>query len=113
MFKKAILPLALMMASGAASAGVITSDTELLSVSDHAQLSEWLGSDFDLTRIFAKGIDGGNSVNWHAAVDGEGATFTVMEVFDKDTNESRIIGGYNGATWVSAGGYSSSNGNIS
>ena len=92
MLKKAILPLALMMVSGAASAGVVTNDTALLSGSDHAQLSEWLGSDFDLTRIFAK-EDGDNSQDWHVAVDGQGATFTVMELFDNDTNERRVIGG--------------------
>ncbi len=99
MFKKAILPLALMMASGAASAGVVTNETALLSGSDHAQLSEWLGSDFDLTRIFAKGVDGDTSADWHTAVDGQGATFTIMELFDKDTNERTVIGGYNGSSW--------------
>ncbi len=100
MFKKAILPLVLMMASGAASAGVVTNETALLSGSDHAQLSEWLGSDFDLTRIFAK-EDGDTAQDWHAAVDGQGATFTVMELFDNDTNERTIIGGYNSISWSS------------
>ncbi len=107
MFKKAILPLALMMASGAASAGVINGDSELLTGSDHAQLSEWLGSDFDLTRIFAKS-EGDTSVDWHAAVDGMGATFTVMEISDKNTNESLIIGGYNSASWSISGSYAKS-----
>jgi hypothetical protein len=100
MFKKAILPLALMMASGAASAGVVTNETALLSGSDHAQLSEWLGSDFDLTRIFAK-EDGDTSSDWHDAVDYEGSTFTVMELYDNDTNERRVIGGYNSNSWTS------------
>lgn len=101
MLKKAILPLALMMASGAASAGVVTNETELLSGSDHAQLSEWLGSNFDLTRIFAKGIDGSTGQDWHAAVDGKGANFTVMEIIDNDTDEVRVIGGYNSNSWSS------------
>jgi hypothetical protein len=107
MLKKAILPLALMMASGAASAGVINGESELLTGSEHAQLSEWLGSDFDLTRIFAKS-EGDTSVDWHAAVDGMGATFTVMEIFDKNTNESLIIGGYNSVSWSISGSYATS-----
>ncbi len=99
MFKKAILPLALMMASGAASAGVVTNETALLSGSDHAQLSEWLGSDFDLTRIFAK-EDGDTAQDWHAAVNNRGATFTVMEIIDNDTGDVRVIGGYNSVSWL-------------
>tara|TARA_B110000196_G_C21070400_1_gene627177 strand:- start:337 stop:1098 length:762 start_codon:yes stop_codon:yes gene_type:complete len=104
MFKRMILPLALMMASGAASAGIVTNETELLSGSDHAQLSEWLGEDFDLTRIFAK-KDGDTSYDWHAAVDGKGATFTVMEIIDNDTDEVRVIGGYNSMSWASINQY--------
>jgi hypothetical protein len=105
MFKNAILPLVLMMASGAASAGIVTNETQLLSGSDHAQLSEWLGSDFDLTRIFAKGVDGDTGSEWHAAVDGQGVTFTIMEIIDNDTNEVRVIGGYNSSRWSHVTGW--------
>ncbi len=108
MFKKAIVSLAIMVASGAASAGIVTNETELLSGSDHAQLSEWLGSDFDLTRIFAKGVDGDTGYDWHAAVDEKGSTFTVMELFDNDTNERTVIGGYISNSWGIGSGYATS-----
>jgi hypothetical protein len=102
-----MLPLALMMASGAASAGLITNESELLTGSDHAQLSEWLCSDFDLTRIFAKGVDGNAGEEWHAAVDGNGSTFTVMEIIDNNSDEVRVIGGYSNS-WGSTTGYATS-----
>ncbi len=103
MFKKAILPLALVLASGAANAGLVTNDTDILTGDDHAQLSEWLGADFDLTRIFAKGVDGDTGKEWHSVVDGKGATFTVMELIDNDTNERTVIGGYSDISWESNG----------
>lgn len=105
MFKKTLLPLALTLLTGAANAGIITNDTDVLTGDGHTLLSEWLGYDFDLTRIFAKGIDGHDSYDWHASVDGKGATFTVMELFDKDTNERRVIGGYSDISWQSSGGH--------
>ncbi len=101
MFKKAILPLVLVLASGAANAGLVTNDTDILTTDDHEQLSEWLGSDFDLTRIFAKTV-GDDSYDWHAAIDNKGPTFTVMEVFEKGTGERRIVGGYNSISWDSS-----------
>lgn len=106
MFKKALLPLALIMASGAANAGIVTNETDLLTGTGHAQLSNWLGEDVDLTRLFAKGVDGVTSYDWHAAVDNQGRTFTVMELFDNATNERRVIGGYNAVSWHSNNGYS-------
>ncbi len=112
MFKKAFLPLALMMASGAASAGIVTNETELLSGNDHAQLSEWLGSDFDLTRIFAKGVDGDTGSEWHEAVNRKGATFTIMEIIDNDTGEVRVIGGYNSSHWTSVTGWGTGRGSF-
>ena len=91
-----------------ANAGIVTNATDILTGTGHAQLSEWLGEDVDLTRIFAKGVDGNDSYAWHAAVDGQGATFTIMEIFDNDTNERRVIGGYKSKSWLSSGGYLSS-----
>ena len=88
-----------------ANAGIVTNATDILTGTGHAQLSEWLGEDVDLTRIFAKGVDGDDSYAWHAAVDNQGATFTVMELFDKDTNERRVIGGYNSNNWLSKSRY--------
>lgn len=106
MFKKAILPFALILASGTASAGIVTNETQLLSGDGHEQLAQWYGSDFDLTRIFAKGVDGHTSYDWHASVDNQGPTFTVMELFDNETGDRRVIGGYNAVSWHSNNGYS-------
>lgn len=89
-----------------ANAGIVTNATDILTGTGHAQLSEWLGEDVDFTRIFAKGVDGNNSYDWHDAVDGKGRTFTIMEVFDNDTNKRRVIGGYNAVSWHSNNGYS-------
>jgi len=91
-----------------ANAGIVTNATDILTGTGHAQLSEWLGEDVDLTRIFAKGVDGDDSYAWHAAVDNQGATFTIMEIFDNNTNERRVIGGYNSNSWLSKSSYSSS-----
>lgn len=102
MFKKSMMSLALILASGAASAGIVTNDTQLLSGDAHAQLAQWYGEDFNLTRIFAKGIDGDTSVDWHRSVDQKGPTFTVMEIFNGD--ERMVIGGYASFDWV---GYAS------
>lgn len=103
MFKKALLPLALIMASGAANAGIVKNDTDLLTGTDHAQLSEWLGVDFDLTRIFAKGVDGDSSQDWHQHVDGKGSTFTVFEIFNG--SDRMVVGGYNNFNWSSGDGW--------
>lgn len=90
-----------------AHAGIVTNDTDLLTGTGHAQLAEWLGEDVDLTRIFAKGV-GDNSYDWHAAVDYQGRTFTVMEIFDNTTNQRRVIGGYNDESWTSMNSWGSS-----
>jgi hypothetical protein len=103
MIKRAILPLALILASNAANAGIVTNDTDILTGDDHAQLSEWLGEDFDLTRIFAKGVDGNTSADWHQYVDGAGPTFTVFEVFNG--NDRMVVGGYNNFNWTSGDGW--------
>jgi hypothetical protein len=95
-----------------ANAGIVTNATDILTGTGHAQLSEWLGEDVNLTRIFAKGVDGNDSYAWHTAVDGQGATFTIMEIFDNDTNERRVIGGYNAVSWHSNNGYSAGESNF-
>jgi hypothetical protein len=105
-FKKTALSAALLALTSAASAGIVTNDTELLSGTGHQQLSTWLGEDVDLTRIFAKGIDGSTSQDWHAHVDNRGRTFSVIEVFNGA--ERRIIGGYNKFSWHSGNDYTRS-----
>jgi hypothetical protein len=92
--------------AGGAQAGIITNDTDILSGAGHEQLSTWLGQDVDLTRIFAKGIDGVDGYAWHSAVDNKGATITVMEIFNG--SERTIIGGYNQFSWLSSRLYTNS-----
>jgi hypothetical protein len=104
-FKKTALSATLLALTGAASAGIVTNDTELLSGAGHQQLSTWLGEDVDLTRIFAKGIDGSTAQDWHAKVDGRGRTFSLVEIFSTTNNERRIIGGYNQVSWDSTSGH--------
>jgi hypothetical protein len=87
--------------AGGAQAGIITNDTDILSGAGHEQLSTWLGQDVDLTRIFAKGVDGATGTQWHAVVDNKGSTFTVMEIFNG--SERTIIGGFNEFSWRSSG----------
>jgi hypothetical protein len=99
MFKKTALFVSLLLAANVATAGMVTNDTELLSAAGHEQISTWLGEDVDLTRIFEKGIDGTSGYDWHAAVDNQGRTFTIMEVFNG--LDRRIIGGYNEYSWKS------------
>jgi hypothetical protein len=101
MFKKTALFVSLLLTANAATAGMITNNSEILSAADHEQLSTWLGEDVDLTRIFAKGVDGTNSFDWHDAVDNQGRTFTIMEVFNG--TDKRIAGGYNQFNWSSTG----------
>jgi hypothetical protein len=98
LFKKTALSAALFALTGTASAGIVTNDTELLSGAGHEQLSTWLGEDVDLTRIFAKGIDGSTAAEWHEHVNYKGRTFSLIELFNGD--ERRIVGGYNEFNWL-------------
>jgi len=90
-----------------ASAATIVGGSDLLSASSANQLESWLGQgDISLTNIFDKAA-GDDSVSFHAAVDGKGATFSVIEVtgmhgetaFDVPV----LIGGYNPLSWNSDG----------
>jgi hypothetical protein len=89
--------------AGSSQAGIITNDTEILSGAGHEQLSTWLGQDVDLTRIFAKGINGTTGTQWHKAVDNKGSTITVMEIFNG--SQRTIIGGFNEFAWVTSNVY--------
>lgn len=67
------------------------------------QLSGWLGQGpLDFTLLYAK-ESGHTSLDFHAGVDGKGATFTLIEAFFE--GETYIIGGYNPQSWHSGGGY--------
>ena len=93
--------LALLPTTG--SAATIVGGSDLLTAADAAQLEIWLGQGpLTLTNIFDKAASD-DSFAFHAAADGKGATFSVIEVvgmwggdvFDKPV----LIGGYNPQSW--------------
>jgi len=78
----------------------------LLTAAYEAKLEEWLGEgDLDFTNIFTK-VAGDDSRDFHAAVDGKGRTFTLIELLQFAGNPTReIIGGYNPQSWDSSNQY--------
>jgi len=87
-----------------ANAAVITGGSALLTKDDVTQLGSWLGESVDLTNIFTKQA-GNTSADFHAAVDGKGATFVVMQVTDQNSGMTGLVGGYNPQSWSSNGDY--------
>lgn len=91
-----------------AHAGTIIGGSSMLDAADLTQLETWLGQGpIDLTNIFTKNqtdarTDNDDSVDWHAAVDNMGPTFTVFEVTTSDGNggfDDFVFGGYNDKSW--------------
>lgn len=81
----------------------ISGGSDLLSAGQANQLGAWLGEGPNtISRIFTK-TTGMSSTDFHAAADGRGRTFTVIEVTGSEG--TRLIGGYNPQSWASAGGY--------
>ncbi len=104
MFKKTLLALSLSFGlASVANAGIVANETTLLSGAGHQQLSTWLGEDVNLTRIFAKGVDGTTGTEWHTAVNNKGRNFTVMEIFNGA--DRLVIGGYHYTSWSSNNSY--------
>jgi len=82
----------------------IIGETTLLTYSDAQQLEIWLGKGpiLHLTNIFTKTIgDEKSSIDFHFAVDGQGQTFSIVEVLETRSNSHQIIGGYNPQSWCS------------
>ncbi|UMR33221.1 PEP_CTERM-anchored TLD domain-containing protein [Massilia sp. MB5] len=78
--------------------------TTLLSAKEQAQLSAWLGEgNLALTNIYTKAA-GHTAKNFHAAVDGKGRTFSLMQATDSN-GQTWLVGGYNPQSWSSAGKY--------
>ncbi|MES2260799.1 MAG: PEP_CTERM-anchored TLD domain-containing protein [Pseudomonadota bacterium] len=79
-------------------------DTTLLTAADKGQLASWLGEGpLALTRIFEK-TAGATAADFHAAADGKGRTFSVMEARNL-AGQSWLVGGYNPQSWSSKGGF--------
>ena len=95
----------------AAATLAVSAHAELLS-GNEVQLETWLGQgDLDFTNIFTKQA-GDDSYDFHAAVDGKGATFTLFQAYTWNTvteayDIGHLLGGYNPQSWNSSG-----NGNL-
>ena len=84
-------------------AATIIGGSTLLNTTDANLLESWLGEGpIALTNIFTK-QSGDDSVDFHTAVDGQGATFTIIQLDNGNT-----IGGYNPISWQSASYYNGS-----
>ena len=94
LFAGRILPA---VAALAALLVTVPTRADLLTSANEAQLKAWLGAgDLNFTNIFTKlAGDGQNSLAFHAAADGQGATFALME----------ISGGYPGHSSMVIGGF--------
>jgi hypothetical protein len=94
------------------SASVVVGGSTLLNQAYADQLETWLGEGpITLTKIYAKQT-GDDSFDFHAAVDGKGRTFSVIEILansatdvvtGQTNNLYQIIGGYNPQSWRSDG----------
>ncbi len=98
-----LVAAAAMMLAAQAEAGTILGGSSLLSAGDVTQLEAWLGEGpLTLTNIFTKTVgDGQISSDFHAAADGQGRTFSVIEVLATQGNSHQVIGGYNPQSWDS------------
>jgi pimeloyl-ACP methyl ester carboxylesterase len=87
-----------------AFAGTYSPSTGSLLLPIHkTQLATWLGQgSLSFTNVYTKTV-GDTSADFHAAVDGKGATFTVLEAVFAGT--TYLIGGYNPQSWSSIDEY--------
>ena len=92
---------------GPAHADLIIGGSTLITPAGFTQLESWLGQgDITLTKVFSHTLgDGQTSYNFHAAVDGLGATFTVIQLLATQGNQAQVIGGYNPQSWNSTNSY--------
>lgn len=76
----------------------------LIDAAQHTQLASWLGEGpMALHLLFAK-APGKTAADFHAAADGKGRTFTVMQAYGNDGRQW-LVGGYNPQSWSSKGGF--------
>lgn len=83
-------------------ATILPTQAGLLTLSHEIQLETWLGQGNQaFTNIFTSGV-GDTGATFHAAVDNQGATFTLIEISGGAYNlPLQIIGGYNPNSWLS------------
>lgn len=99
--------LALVALQGPVNAGSIVGGSSMLTAGHVTQLESWLGEGpLTLTNIFTKGVTGTNSADWHSNVDGQGRTFSILEMVASNAQGqtvTQIVGGYNPQSWRSTG----------
>lgn len=79
--------------------------TSLLAPTLYGQLERWLGAGpLYLDNIYTR-QEGDNSLDFHAAADNRGSTFTLLQVTDDDSGGSWLVGGYNPLSWSSTDGW--------
>jgi streptogramin lyase len=84
-------------------AAQIVGGSSLLSQADAVQLETWAGYPLTLTKVFSRSPgDGQTAQDFHNAVDGNGATFSIIRLTSPSTN---VIGGYNAVSWNSKSAY--------
>jgi hypothetical protein len=99
---------ALLLAAGSGDAAVIVGGSALLTAGTATQLETWLGQGpITLTNVYTK-QSGDDALDFHAAANGVGPTFVVLDISDPDaagTTHTGIVGGYNPQSWDSVSGY--------
>lgn len=94
-----------------AHAAAVIGGSDLLTPTHAAQMETWLTGDPQLsysgslafTNIYDK-APGDTSADFHAAADGKGPTFFVIEATYTGGGAAQIIGGFNPGSWASSGG---------
>jgi hypothetical protein len=85
--------------------GPRVAEASLLTPAYESRLEGWLGQgDLDFTNIYAKDGVGDSASEFHAAADGQGATFTLLEAIY--LGQTYVIGGYNPHSWNSSNNFS-------
>lgn len=97
----------LAIALGAFALTVLPARAGLLTPVFESKLEEWLGQgNLTFTNIYTS-QPGHTGSTFHSAVDNQGATFTLIEVFGGTHSlPTQVIGGYNPTSWVSNNTYS-------
>jgi hypothetical protein len=81
-----------------------SSSSSLLTQDTRRQLERWLGAgEFTFNNIFTRQA-GDTSLDFHAAADGKGATFSLLQVTNGQ-GDSYLVGGYDPQSWSSTDGW--------
>ena len=100
----ALLALVGLLLAPSAHSDVVTTISGTHNLLDYASadlLEGWLGEgELAFTNIFTK-APGDNSIDFHAAADGAGPTFSLIEILDANGEMLQVIGGYNPQSWAS------------